>query len=264
MSRKILVAGLLIAFTTAGCMHNSQPKVRPLESMQDKVALEAGELRIAESALRGGDIQVARSLYGELSQSKPNEPAVWLGLGDTYFLEGEFEPAKQAYLRAEELNPAQVEATLSLARVAIRLREFDEAKLRLQSILAHSPNHPTALSGLGVVYDLTGQPELAQQTYRRGLKAQPGNEALRSNLGLSLAINGHAREAVNVLLGYSGVSDKLPQARDNLALAYGLLGREDAAEDILLSTQSRGQAQDNLEFYRYLREQLSRSGKVKR
>jgi len=107
-----------------------------------------------------------------------------------------------------------------------------------------------------VVYDLTNRPSLAQDTYRKGLQANPGNSALRSNLGLSLALNGQPREAVNVLLGHTGVSKDLPQARENLALAYGLLGRDDAAEQILLSTQSRGQAMDNLEFYQYLRARL--------
>ncbi|MGB5808419.1 hypothetical protein [Castellaniella sp.] len=64
-----------------------------------------------------------------------------------------------------------------------------------------------------------------------------------------------------MLLGTDGVNNSLPQRRDNLALAYGLLGREDAAKNILLGTQPSGQVQDNLDFYRYLRDRVVQPGK---
>lgn len=230
--------------------------IRPTETVVDRAALQAGDLRIAASALQSGDVGVARSLYTTLVKTHPNEPDVWLGLGDTHYLAGEFEAAQGAYARAESLDPSALRPKLAQARVAIRLRQFDQARTRFQAILAEDPGQPVALAGLGVVYDLSGQSALAQETYRRGLAAHPGDEALRANLGLSLALSGQAREAINVLLGSSGVQDDLPQVRDNLALAYGVMGREDAAESILMSYQPRGVVQDNLAFYQYLRDHL--------
>ena len=98
--------------------------------------------------------------------------------------------------------------------------------------------------------------EEAQAIYRQGLDIHADNVALRNNLGLSLALSGKPRESVNVLLGVSGISGRLPQERGNLAFAYGLLGRDDAAESVLLTDQSFGNTQDNLEFYRHVRQQL--------
>lgn len=254
------VLWLLPAIILGGCSATQQTAVRPIETVMDQAALDAGELRIAASALQSGDINVARSLYQDLTRSHPDVPDIWLGLGDTYFLSGEFEAAQAAYTHAEQLDPTQLGAKLALARVDVRLRRLDQARDRFQSILASRPNEAIALAGLGVVYDMQGQPGLAQETYRKGLAIHPGDEALRTNLGLSLALNGKPREAVNILLGHSGVTGALPQTRDNLALAYGVLGREDAAEHILLSYQPRGLVQDNLEFYRYLRQQLGQPG----
>lgn len=253
------VLWLALGLSLAGCAPR-QTAVRPLETVVDQAALEAGDLRIAASALQSGDIQVARSLYGDLARSHPNMPVVWQGLGDTYFLAGEFEAAQAAYAKAEQIDPTLLAPRLAQARVLVRLRQLDQARARFQDILAQDPDQPVALAGLGVVYDLSGQPELAQQTYRQGLVAHPGDEALRTNLGLSLALTGKPREAINILLGNAGVAGSLPQRRDNLALAYGVMGREDAAEDILLSYQPRGLVQDNLEFYRYLRQQLGQPG----
>ena len=59
-----------------------------------------------------------------------------------------------------------------------------------------------------------------------------------------------------MLLDVMGVPSALPQGRQNLALAYGLLGREDAAESILLSDMSRANVQDNLDFYREVRQRM--------
>src|SRR5690625_7703950 len=115
---------------------------------------------------------------------------------------------------------------------------------------------PIALAGLGVVHELRGDPQRAQSLYRQGLKAHPGDQALRANLGLSLALSGQAREAVNILLGHAGAANsRLPQLHDNLALAYGLLGREDAAKEILSRYQPRSLVQDNLACYEYRRQQ---------
>src|SRR5690606_26049800 len=108
----------------------------------------------------------------------------------------------------------------------------------------------------GVTYDLSGNAELAQSTYRRGLSAHPDDPALRSNLGLSLSLSGKPREAVNVLLAVMGVPSALPQGRQNLALAYALMGRDDAAESILLGDMPRATVQDNLAFYREVRRRM--------
>jgi Flp pilus assembly protein TadD len=251
---RVLVGAGLLALLTACAPPRTA--VRPVDTVIDRAALQAGDLRIAASALQSGDVCVARSLYTTLAKSHPGMPEVWLGLGDTHFLAGEFESAQSAYARAEELDPDGLAPKLAQARVLIRLRKLDEARTRFQAILGKDPDQPVALAGLGVVYDLSGQPALAQETYRKGLAKHPGDQALRANLGLSLALSGKGREAVNVLLGNSGVQNGLPQIRDNLALAYGVMGREDAAEGILMSYQPRGVVQDNLAFYQYLREHL--------
>lgn len=181
-----------------------------------------------------------------------------MGLADTHFLASELEAARQVYAEVVERFPGQqLNAQLGLARIALRQRNLPLAIQHYQSILQQSPDHPLALAGLGVAYDLGGDAAQAQATYRRGLSAYPDNAALRANLGLSLALSGQPREAVNVLLGTSGVSGQLPQERYNLALAYGLLGRDDAAESILMTEQARGTAQDNIEFYRYVRQRLT-------
>ncbi|MCV9878713.1 tetratricopeptide repeat protein [Brenneria izbisi] len=254
--RAMMLFCLLASLT--GCQALSQPDS---ERSKQPVSLKSdqSELNIAASALKSGDLEVAGSIYRRFTQTNPEQPAGWLGLADTHFLSGELETASKAYATAQQLAPNNIDAYLGQARILLRQRQFTQAIERYQTILTRFPNHPLALSGLGVSHDLTGEHAQAQSIYRRGLKQHPDDAALRTNLGLSLALEGKARESINILLGVNGITNTLPQERDNLALAYGLLGRDDAAEEILTASQPRDIVQDNLTFYRYLRQNLEQS-----
>lgn len=256
---RLPLLGIVLVLTLTACATTTPTtQVQPQQTVFDDDAMRASDLRIADSALQGGDLEVALSIYYRLTQTHPALLDAWMGLADAHFLDGELEAARQVYNEVLERFPGQeMSARLGLARIALRQRNLTVAMGHYQSILQATPDHPLALAGLGVAYDLSGNASQAQATYRRGLTAYPDHAALRANLGLSLALGGQPREAVNILLGTTGVSGQLPQERNNLALAYGLLGRDDAAESILMTEQSRGTAQDNLEFYRYVRARLS-------
>ncbi|MBJ7222718.1 MULTISPECIES: tetratricopeptide repeat protein [unclassified Brenneria] len=243
---------LCVLISLAGCVVPPHAD----KTAQRHATMGESDLRIAASALHSGDLNVALPIYSRLIERQPDNASAWLGMADIHFLSGELGAASKAYATAQRLEPENIDAQLGQARVLVRQRNLTAAIARFQSILSHFPNHPLALSGLGVSYDLADDPDRAQSTYRRGLSLHPDDSALRTNLGLSLALNGKPREAINVLLGDSGVSGKLPQERDNLALAYGMLGRDDAAEEILMSNQSRSAVEDNLAFYHYLRQNM--------
>ena len=85
--------------------------------------------------------------------------------------------------------------------------------------------------------------------------------ALRNNLGLSLILSHQPRAGANMLLDLANVPSAPPQGRQNLALAYGMLGNADAAERILQIDLPDSQVQDNLRFYRAVRARLGQQGK---
>ncbi|TBU93526.1 hypothetical protein DNJ95_11410 [Stutzerimonas kirkiae] len=250
-----ILALLLLVLQLAGCAGLRSPALHTDGSLEQAAQrLEAGELRIAGSALQSGDLDLALSLYERLARKNPEVASVWLGLADTRFLMGTLAAANDAYATAQRLAPENPASQLGQARILLRQRRLPEAIARFEAILARFADHPQALAGLGVAHDLGGDPRQAQRIYRQGLARYPDDAALRNNLGLSLALDGKPREAVNILLGTQGLSGQLPQERDNLALAYGLLGRDEAAEEVLAGNQSRDRVQDNLAFYRYLRQ----------
>ena len=86
----------------------------------------------------------------------------------------------------------------------------------------------------------TGDHAGAQTVLRQALKVNPGDPLLSVNLGLSLILGGNPREGANVLLDVTRYPAAPPQARQNLALAYGLLGNTEAAAEILSHDHAQG------------------------
>jgi Flp pilus assembly protein TadD len=80
------------------------------------------------------------------------------------------------------------------------------------------------------------------------------------NLGLSLILGGNPREGANVLLDITRFPAAPPQARQNLALAYGLLGNTEAAAEILARDLPKASVKDNLRYYEIQRARLAQPG----
>jgi Flp pilus assembly protein TadD len=211
------------------------------------------DLRIAAGALESGDVQLAGSLYEKALRADPKSVEANLGIGDCLFQTGDLERARIAYARAAALAPEAPAPKLALARVAVKQRHFDDATRLYHALLARTPDDPAASAGLGTVLDLTGHHDEAQALYRSALAHHPESQALRIDLGLSLTLAGKPREGVNVLLDVASIGDAPPQARQDLALAYGLLGNDEAAEKILLVDLPKNSVQDNLRYYARVR-----------
>jgi Flp pilus assembly protein TadD len=73
---------------------------------------------------------------------------------------------------------------------------------------------------------------------------------------MSLILGGDPRAGANVLLDVTRFPAAPPQARQNLALAYGLLGNTEAAAEILSKDLPKASVQDNLRFYEIQRARL--------
>ncbi|MFX1684368.1 tetratricopeptide repeat protein [Paraburkholderia sp. A1BS-2L] len=252
-----LLAPLAAALLATGCASNHfvtpQPAATHLPDAQ-------ADMHVAESALEAGDTQLAISLFGKQLKADPQSKAAQLGLGDAMYQSGDLARAGVLYARVAASAPDDARAMLGLARVALRQRRLDEAEQRYRKLLAAHPEHAVAAEGLGATLDLEGKHAQAQAVYQAALQQHPEVAGLKADLGLSLILAGDVRAGANVLLDVAGLPDAPPQARENLALAYGLLGNNEAARRILVTDMPPDSADDNLRFYRQLRERLAAAG----
>ncbi|TAL53347.1 tetratricopeptide repeat protein [Pandoraea sp.] len=252
-ARALLLMPLAVALLAA-CA-GPRLDVKPVSAQNG--ADRTTDLRLADSALAADDVPLSTSLYEKALQADPNSLAAGLGLADAKYAAGDLEQARVLYQRAARQAPKAFAPQLGLARVALRQRDLADAERRYRDLVVHHPDSPLAVEGLGTVLDLEGRHAQAQKVYRVGLQTWPYIKGLRVDLGLSLILDNQPRAGANVLLDIAGLSDAPRQARQNLALAYGLLGNDDAARRILLVDLPASSVDDNVRFYHRVREALA-------
>jgi len=248
-----LLFSLSLLFLT-GCAGQGASSPRATVS---KTSSEADDLRLADSALNAGSLQMAASVYEKALKASPNSLAATLGLGEVAYRTGDMERARLIYLEAEQLAPKQIEPKIGLARVEIRKRHLDEAIAIYRTALAIQPDNSAAAAGLGTALDLQGHHDQAQAIYRQALLAHPEAQNLRIDLGLSLVLAQKVREGIDILLDVANLQDAPPEARQDLALAFGVLGNTETAKQILTRDLPPANVNDNLRFYAAMRKAYS-------
>ncbi|RKO36230.1 tetratricopeptide repeat protein, partial [Burkholderia mallei] len=247
-----------VALLLAGCASHGVFQPRPVLSQRGTVG--DGDLSVAESALAAGDAELAATLFERALKADPRSLPAQVGLGDAMYQTGELARAGVLYAQAAAAAPDDPRAQLGLARVALRERHLDDALARYAKLNAARPDNIAAAAGLGTVLDLLGRHDDAQRVYRAALARHPDAHALKTDLGLSLVLADRAREGANVLLDIAGLPNAPAQAREDLALAYGMLGNDDAAKRILVHDLPAASAEDNLRFYRNVRARRAARG----
>lgn len=246
--------GACTTTTTTHQMLDSRPVTR------NSAPSAMSELRIADTALDSGNVELATTLYEKALQANPNSVAALNGLGNTLYTVGDFTRAGVYFDRASKIDANAREPRIGLARVAMRQHRFDDAIVTYRHLLALTPDDPLASAGLGAALDMSGDHKGAQALLRQALKKNAGDPMLSVNLGLSLILGGDPREGANVLLDVTRFPGAPPQARQDLALAYGLLGNKEAAAEILSRDLPKASVEDNLRYYEIQRALMALRG----
>jgi tetratricopeptide (TPR) repeat protein len=132
------------------------------------------ELRIADTALDSGNIDVATTIYDRIVQADPNSVAGLTGLGNTLYAVGDFTRAGVYYQRASRSIRPTVAPLIGIARVAIHQRRFDDAISTYQRVLTLTPGDPLASAGLGAALDLKRGSRGRASRFARGAQDQSG------------------------------------------------------------------------------------------
>jgi Flp pilus assembly protein TadD len=244
--------------TLAACTTTVKQSYGPVSPVSNPATLSLkGELHVAEAALESGNVDLATTIYMQIVQSNPDSVPGLTGLGDTLYVQGDYTRANVYYSKALSLDPNAVPAMTGNARVAIRQRRLDDAIAEYRRVLAKSPNDAMAAAGLGTALDMQGHHDEAQAVLRNALLENPGDPRLETDLGLSLVVSGKPREGANVLLDVTRFPAAPAEARQNLAMAYGMLGNNEAAEKILDADLPKKSTQDNLRYYETQRMRLA-------
>ncbi len=217
-------------------------------------------LRLAQATSETGDNETAARLFEKVLVTDPNSVPALLGAGNSYAGMGQNSRAEAVLLRAHDLAPNDAEVLTTLGRVYLAQHQSEKAVETYDKALRIDRRNVSALTGKGVALDTLSRHKQAQGVYEDGLTYYPTNFILRSNYALSLAISGDILRGTAILQELVKDPAAAPYVRGNLALVYGLDGRDNDARATLAHDMTPQEVEENIRTYQALR-RMNREGK---
>ena len=160
----------------------------------------------------------------------PGYALAYDGLADSYILLAVygFSPPQEAYpkareaaLRALELDDTLAEAHTSLARIKAEYDwDWSGAESEFQRAMELNRNYPTAYQMYGLILSTMGRPEEAIAIYKRGLELDPLSPVINGALGEAFYYTRQYDQAIEQLQKTLELDPNLHPARAFLADAY--------------------------------------------
>lgn len=220
----------------------------------------ASSLQIAMASERSGDYAHAAHIFENVLAQDPKNKMALLGAGESYAALGQTILAENALKRGLELDPTNLAMLNEMGRIKFVAHDPAGAIIYFDKALNINSKNVSALTGKALAYDYQSQYGQAQQIYGRALQIYPTNFILLSNYALSLAASGQQEKGIAILQELVRDPRAAAHVRGNLALAYGLAGRDEDARATLNTDLSASKINHNIRIYHAMR-QLMREGK---
>jgi Flp pilus assembly protein TadD len=184
--------------------------------------------------------------------SRPNDKETALAFARGLRALGHTEQAVAVVQKLALKNPDDLEVLSAYGKALADAGRLSEAAEVLKQ--SHRPEKPnwSILSAQGSVADQMGDHGSAQLFYREALKINPGEPAILSNLGLSLALTKKLDQAEETLRLANAHPRADARVRQNLALVLALQGKFTEAETISARDVSPEQAAANVTTIRQM------------
>ena len=159
----------------------------------------------ADVAAQAGDpgaqakLDEAEAAFQAFVAENPDEAGAYFNLGLIYDRKQDWEEATANYLKAAELNPQMVDASVGAAAALINARESARAIEVLEGALAANPDHASLQSLLALARYNEGNMAEAAALYEKVRQAMPDNPEPLYYLGM-IAVQENRRDDAVALL----------------------------------------------------------------
>ncbi|WP_117235271.1 tetratricopeptide repeat protein [Vibrio maerlii] len=205
---------------------------------KDKTLYNIGMIHLAKS-----NSSIAERAFLMSLDENPDNIKTLEQLGVFYTRLGDTEQGKSYFLRS--VNADQIRQKSSANLSSSRSVTLEEAKTLLVEVNA-SPTF--AYAGLGVLYDVEKENELAQVFHGKALQIDPKSEKVLNNIGYSYYLSGSYRSAQRYLFSALEVNPNNEKAKNNLALTYIAQGQVNRALNVFKSQMSEPEALNNIGY----------------
>jgi tetratricopeptide (TPR) repeat protein len=154
-------------------------------ALEEALKIDPGDMRalsaLNESYVAQKQSGVALQKVKEYAARQPNSAPVQEFLGVLLMASGDRRESRAAFERARTADPKFVQADLSLIQTDVLDGRFDDAKRRLDGVLAANPSNETARFWLSNVEITKGDRKAAFEHLRQVVNAEPNNAPALNN-----------------------------------------------------------------------------------
>ena len=233
--RRVAVLWFTLLLTSCSVVDSTPAAAVDASSLPPLTSREQSLIYGADGAAQQGNIAAAERDYMSAVSISTGHIEAHLALARLY--EQQKEPAKERAIleRALVFQPNHALANYLFGKIELDANRFAEAREAFTRGLTTQPDNVDLVVGQAVADDMLGNHEKAQGTYSRILRANPKASlaGLRTNLAMSYLLSGAPKKAVELLQAEAKKPNASSVTRHNLALAYGLLGRNAEAKKLL-------------------------------
>ena len=183
------------------------------------------------------DATAAREAISRALDLRPDDPDSLIVAGEIERDAGQLPAALAFFKRAAERSPGATDARMQSVQTLLAMRNVDEARLVLRSVLATDPNALSAHYLLAQVAELQNDLRTAEAEYREEISRNPWEYRARFNLSLLLSARVERVEALSLLQSIPALAPDFMEVDFYIAKALldlGDAGRLKEAAEIAL------------------------------
>ncbi|MDP6691135.1 MAG: tetratricopeptide repeat protein [Alphaproteobacteria bacterium] len=247
--RRVIMGGA-VCLLLAGCETGA-----PVKRAEKTNKLDRSLYQAAESFEKRRDHATAVSYYRNLYRRDPGDIDAVVGLSRGLRHLQQAREAQAIILRAMKDRPKQHDLRAELGKVQLALGEPLKAIDTLSRVDSENDGKRWDIKvALAIGHDRVGLYEQAERRYRQALALSPENAVIMNNFALSLAQAGRLEEALDILERAAALPEATPRMRQNLAFLYAMKGDLASAEKYVRRDLPPDMADQNMSYYRQLRE----------
>ena len=190
-------------------------------SLEEALKMDPADLRalqvLGQSYVAQKNSPMGLQKVKEYAARQPNSAPMQDFLGVALMAQGDRTQARAAFQAAKAADPRFVQADLSLAQLDAMEGKLDDARKRLEAVLATNKVDSTSRLWLGNLEEMKGNHTAAIDHFRKVVEASPGNAQALNNLAYLLSEYGkqpdealkHAQKAVEIAPGQPAYCDTL-------------------------------------------------------
>lgn len=190
-------------------------------------------LRLIRTYVRAQEFDKARVLAENAAKQLPENPSMWIMLGEIYHQLRRYDEAIEAFNKAITINPDNVLGYGALAEVQETTNDLVSAVQIYERLVQLNPNSAGLYFQLGATLVRINDRESARAALVRTLELNPGFAQARYMLGNLYLELDRPEEAVRELSQYLEKRPGDARAQEVLAGALGRLGRYEEANALL-------------------------------